>query len=177
MIRTLLRPQGCDEPCEVRLEQGADRRSGAYLLHVGDQSHEIEVNETGAGSGFFRIRGHVHAFCMARRGDRVDVWLDGRIHSFELVDRSAQRSGAASAQGNLAGDTVIAPMPGTILKIHVAAGDDISTHAPLIVMESMKMEMTLAAPRDGRVRAVSCEAGQLVEMGKLLLTLEPREHA
>ncbi|HWL92986.1 MAG TPA: acetyl-CoA carboxylase biotin carboxyl carrier protein subunit [Phycisphaerae bacterium] len=103
--------------------------------------------------------------------------MDGRIHSFELVDRSAQRSGAASAQGNLAGDTVIAPMPGTILKIHVAAGDDISTHAPLIVMESMKMEMTLAAPRDGRVRAVSCEAGQLVEMGKLLLTLEPREHA
>jgi 3-methylcrotonyl-CoA carboxylase alpha subunit len=62
-----------------------------------------------------------------------------------------------------------APMPGTVLKVLVAPGQRFEAHAPLVVMESMKMEMTLSAPHAGRVGMIECRPGQLVAMGAVLM--------
>ena len=66
-------------------------------------------------------------------------------------------------------------MPGTVLKVCVQAGDRVEPQAPLVVVESMKMEMTLAAPAAARVREVVCAVGQMVEPGTVLVRLEPLE--
>jgi acetyl/propionyl-CoA carboxylase alpha subunit len=70
------------------------------------------------------------------------------------------------------GDNIAAPMPGKIIATNVKAGDPVSAGDPLIVMEAMKMEMTLEAPRDGIVASVTVKANDLVNDGDVLLDLE-----
>jgi biotin carboxyl carrier protein len=81
--------------------------------------------------------------------------------------RSRKRA-SASESGAL---SITAPMPGLIVKLLVAMGDVVKTEQPLIVMEAMKMQNELRAPRAGRVTRVVVEAGTIVQAGKLLLVI------
>ena len=62
-------------------------------------------------------------------------------------------------------------MPGKIIAVNAKAGDTVKAGEPLIVMEAMKMEMSLEAPRDGVVAQVSAAKDTLVADGDILLTL------
>jgi len=64
-----------------------------------------------------------------------------------------------------------APMPGRVVQLLVAAGERVRQGQPLIVVEAMKMEHTIAAPRDGSVAAVHYALGDLVEEGAELIAL------
>jgi acetyl/propionyl-CoA carboxylase alpha subunit len=104
------------------------------------------------------------------KGDGVDVWLRGRVYHFK---RDNPRRGSHEETGFLPPSGEIrAPMPGTILKHLVKPGQQVEAQAALLVMESMKMEITIPAPVAGHVTRVACQPGQLVEMNALLLTLE-----
>ena len=61
-----------------------------------------------------------------------------------------------------AGQTLVAPMPATVLKIHVEAGDTVNKGDTVLVLEAMKMELPLRAPADGTIGAVCCREGDLV---------------
>jgi biotin carboxyl carrier protein len=63
-------------------------------------------------------------------------------------------------------------MPGTVLKVGVAAGDRVEARDPLLVLEAMKMETPLHAPFDATVRSVHVEEGDRVAGGALLVELE-----
>ena len=69
-------------------------------------------------------------------------------------------------------NALTAPMPGKIIAVKAKAGDSVKAGDPLIIMEAMKMEMTLEAPRDGVVAEVSAEVDALVADGEMLLKLE-----
>jgi acetyl-CoA/propionyl-CoA carboxylase biotin carboxyl carrier protein len=64
-------------------------------------------------------------------------------------------------------------MPGTILTVHVAAGDTVSAGQPVLVVEAMKMEHTVTAPVDGVVSELTAKAGQQVRMDETLMVIEP----
>jgi biotin carboxyl carrier protein len=68
--------------------------------------------------------------------------------------------------------TVLAPMPGTVLKVLVAAGDRVTARQPLVVLEAMKMETPLVSPYDAAVRAVHVAEGDRVAGGTVLVELE-----
>jgi 3-methylcrotonyl-CoA carboxylase alpha subunit len=70
---------------------------------------------------------------------------------------------------------VVAPMPGRVVKLLVGAGDKVKRGAPLILLEAMKMEHTLAAPSDGTVKDVFYAVGDLVEDGAELFDFEAKE--
>ena len=72
-------------------------------------------------------------------------------------------------------NALTAPMPGKIIAVKAKAGDSVKAGDPLIIMEAMKMEMTLEAPRDGVVAEVSTEVEALVADGEMLLALEEIE--
>ena len=72
-------------------------------------------------------------------------------------------------------NALTAPMPGKIIAVNAKAGDTVSAGDPLIIMEAMKMEMTLEAPRDGVVAEVSAAVDALVSDGEMLLALEEIE--
>ena len=60
------------------------------------------------------------------------------------------------------------PMHGTILQVEVKPGDRVERGEQVAVLEAMKMETRVAAPRDGEVTAVHVEAGQVVESGQVI---------
>jgi acetyl/propionyl-CoA carboxylase alpha subunit len=67
---------------------------------------------------------------------------------------------------------LLAPMPGTVLRVLVATGDEVAARQPLVVLEAMKMETPVSAPFAGRVTAVHAEEGASVAAGTLLVELE-----
>ncbi|WP_439519599.1 biotin carboxylase N-terminal domain-containing protein [Hydrogenophaga sp.] len=89
-------------------------------------------------------------------------------HTLELTDLSLaprERAGGASAARELR-----APFNGKLIAVHAQAGSALAKGAPLLVIESMKLEHTLAAPRDLTVEGVSVHIGQQVAPGQLLVT-------
>jgi 3-methylcrotonyl-CoA carboxylase alpha subunit len=88
-----------------------------------------------------------------------EVWfaIDGEIWTVDVTDKRAkarQRDHSLSA-----------PMPGIVLKILVAVGQQVAKGAPLVILEAMKMEHQVVAPRDGTVAAIHCTEGELVQPG------------
>jgi 3-methylcrotonyl-CoA carboxylase alpha subunit len=72
-----------------------------------------------------------------------------------------------------AADRIVAPMPGTVTRILAEPGTYVARGAPLIVMEAMKMEHTLRAPADGRLKALKCAVGDFVQEGMELADFQP----
>ncbi|MCM1148906.1 MAG: biotin/lipoyl-binding protein, partial [Butyricicoccus sp.] len=70
-----------------------------------------------------------------------------------------------------AGETVAAPMPGTILRVNVNAGDAVKAGDVLMILEAMKMENEIPAPRDGTVAQIVAQKGTSVDTGAPLLIL------
>jgi acetyl-CoA/propionyl-CoA carboxylase biotin carboxyl carrier protein len=83
------------------------------------------------------------------------------------TDAAARASGAA-----IESSALTAPMPGTVIRVHVAAGDRVEPRQPLLVLEAMKMETPLVSPYAAVVRAVHVAEGDRVAGGTLLVELE-----
>lgn len=86
---------------------------------------------------------------------------------------NGRRSAHAEAGGHGHGQvSIAAPMPGRVVRVLVAAGDEVSARQGVVVVEAMKMENELRAPRAGRVKEVSVTAGTSVEAGRILAVIE-----
>jgi len=87
--------------------------------------------------------------------------------------RAPQAAPAPSPQPQAVpgGEDIKAPMPGTILSLGVKQGDQVKKGQVLLILEAMKMENEILAPRDGKVAALAVQAGQTGETGALLCTL------
>lgn len=94
------------------------------------------------------------------------VGIDGDTVLVDIPDYEAEAEAIAG------GDKVSAPMPGKVIDLRVQPGDEVSRDQTLAVMEAMKMEHSLKAPRDGVVKAVGAEVGEQVAEGVMLVELE-----
>jgi len=100
----------------------------------------------------------------------VTVFLGGRGFTFDLPNALA-----GTETDDTAGDALIAPMPGLVRMVSVAAGATVGRGDALVVLEAMKMEHTLRAPRDGVVGEILVAEGEQVSDGALLLSLEAED--
>lgn len=89
------------------------------------------------------------------------------------VNRPQKRQRGNQAAGGGSGNTVVATMPGNVLQVLVNPGDPVTAGQTVVIMESMKMELSLAAPCDGTVTAVNTAEGDKVDQGAVLVTLAP----
>ena len=83
--------------------------------------------------------------------------------------RSAHALGARHGDGHV---TIVAPMPGRVVRVLAAVGDEVEARQPVIVVEAMKMENELRAPRAGRIREIVVAPGTSVEAGRILAVIE-----
>jgi biotin carboxyl carrier protein len=101
-------------------------------------------------------------------GWRFELVVEDAAHA-ELRERAA-RAGAGPAGGGPY--EVTATIPGRVVSIAVAPGDAVEGGQPLLVIEAMKMQNEVRAPRAGTVGRVAAAEGRPVELGDLLLVLE-----
>jgi 3-methylcrotonyl-CoA carboxylase alpha subunit len=94
------------------------------------------------------------------------VFYGGESWRLEILDPLAPPAGADITAGRLT-----APMPGRVVRLFVQPGDTVRQGQAMLVVEAMKMEHTIAAPRDGTVAAVHYTSGDLVEEGVELIAL------
>ena len=105
-------------------------------------------------------------FDVARYG--ADVFVDGPLGPVRLVAQTRfPDPDAAVAQGSL-----LAPMPGSVVRIGAAVGDQVTAGQPLIWLEAMKMEHTITAPSGGVLAELNVAAGQQVDVGAVLARVE-----
>jgi len=145
------------------------------LGHLSLQSSPAAPVEPPVGSGEKSVR-------------EVDAEVDGRLFKVRLYARNPEGFAAApeagsappkrrggARSGGSASTTegaVVAPMQGTILRVLVEEGQEVSADAPVCVLEAMKMESEVRATRDGTVSSVKVAAGQTVGTGEPLVVLE-----
>lgn len=103
--------------------------------------------------------------------DELLVTLGGRLAVVLVNGRRAHRAadGAARAHGEIA---IVAPMPGRVVRLLVAPGDEVTVRQGIVVVEAMKMENELRAPRAGRVKDITVVPGTSVEAGRVLAVIE-----
>ena len=120
------------------------------------------------GNGRYQVtRGTKRTIAFAVAGRETWVFLDGRTYIVSDTPDGSPRRSRVDEQGALT-----APMPATVLKINATTGQQVKRNDVVIVLEAMKMELPIRSPRDGVVKAIRCEAGELVQPGTTLLELE-----
>jgi acetyl/propionyl-CoA carboxylase alpha subunit len=133
------------------------RSAGGYRLHLDD-------------GRVITFTPHELPLFVATRGDDVFIHHEGEAYQLSYEHLLARL--AHQAQG-AAEDGIRAPMPGSLVSVAAKPGQTVNKGQALLVMESMKMETTLTAARDGVVAQVHYEPGQTFDRDALLLSLEP----
>jgi len=130
-------------------------RSGPTVYSVIEDGQQFEamVDEKGA-----------HGF---------DVLVAGRIFHLESFDERTKLLAQSAAPLATGPQTVMAEMPGKVVKVAVPVGESVREGQGVVVVEAMKMENEIPAPIAGRVREISVSEGQTVEAGTLLFTIDP----
>ena len=113
------------------------------------------------------VDGRPRRVAIVRSGGGAWVSLDGVVRKIE------PESAATSVAPAAAERDVRAPMTGRVVKVATTVGAAVKAREPLVVLEAMKMEYRLSAPRDGVVESVSCAEGERVDLGRVLVTLKP----
>jgi acetyl/propionyl-CoA carboxylase alpha subunit len=161
------RPQRLDlraggREVRVEYESVADRR---YRARVGDGEWLPAAIRRDGGILALELDGVRRTFRVRVDGDRRHVRHGEHAQSFEVVPRFPEHAGVIPGGGCLA------PMPGKVVKLLVSEGQPVDAGAPLIIVEAMKMELTLTAPAAGVVVATKYRAGDLFQAGVALVEL------
>ena len=130
-----------------------DRATGIARLSNGTTSLAVVVE--GSGSDWFvTLRGRRIALTVRTRRERL-------LAEAEVASRSA------------GGPTEVkATLPGLVVAIEVEEGSEVDQDQPLLILEAMKMQNEVRAPRAGRIAAIAVSAGQAVATGQLLIRIE-----
>ena len=145
-----------------RQVQSAVEREG-QTFRIGDRV--IELLSLRAGEAELRIEGRNYTVPFVIQGSQVSFSFGGELYSAEVTDKGAR------AKAKHRDHSMSAPMPGVVLKLLVAVGASVTKGMPLVILEAMKMEHQIVAPRDGVVSAIHCNEGEMVQPGKDLVEL------
>jgi acetyl/propionyl-CoA carboxylase alpha subunit len=153
--------------------------------------HRVIVEVSGDGY-LARTAGQEHALRVVARGtDSLDVEIAGQIQHVRIIEidqdlhlfhggrqavlRPARTEDSLQVSAGAEEGSLLTPLPGTVVAVHVAIGQGVDRGAPLVTVEAMKMEHTLTAPYAGTVTRVAFGVGERVAAGAVLAELSPTE--
>jgi 3-methylcrotonyl-CoA carboxylase alpha subunit len=126
---------------------------------------KVELIATRDNIAEMRIDGRTVFVPYIVQGAQVSFKYEGETYSVDAAEKTSR------ARRRHRDQTTSAPMPGVILKVLVSKGEQVTKGAPLVILEAMKMEHVISAPRDGTVNAINCREGELVQPGFDLIGL------
>ena len=163
-MKFVARRAGADVEVEVT------REGTGYRVRLGDRSMHADLVSAGGVRSLLLEDGTQIALIHHREDNVHEISVAGARVEVEVVDPlSLKRKRREDEMGG--GGTIKALMPGRVVRVLVAKGDQVSKGAGLIILEAMKMENEIQAPADGTVDDIFVEPGQTVEAGADLLHL------
>ncbi|HEV3055882.1 MAG TPA: biotin carboxylase N-terminal domain-containing protein [Solirubrobacteraceae bacterium] len=155
---------GGEQPLEIgyRLDRGV-----LGSLSVDGIALPEVVAHAVAGDGVdLSIGGVRRHFRVRQEGGRVEVNIPAGQCSLRELDRFPDAAGAAAA------GSLLAPMPGKVIRVDASPGDEVAAGQPLLVLEAMKMEHEIVAPAAGVLTSLPVSVGDQVDAGTLLAAIE-----
>lgn len=164
----------------------------SYRLIVGGVPHDVEVYDDAAGLSVLidgvrlqadlrQIEGPLLTLLLSGQSfevvaveqpDGYEVLIDNQVIEVEIERPERRRGGVEQVAAGGGSMPLKAPMTGMVVDVAVAVGDAITAGQVLVVVESMKMNNELRAPRDGAVQAVHIQRGQRIERNAVLVTIQ-----
>jgi 3-methylcrotonyl-CoA carboxylase alpha subunit len=142
-------------------------QAGSYHLSFAGRTWSVSGEVGPAGTARIRVDDRLMRVGWVLVDDTLTLFADGSSHVFLLRHPRRPSGTQTSAAGR-----IVSPMPGLVLSVTAAAGAPVEKGQPLVVIEAMKMEHTVAAPRAGRVQSVDVGVGDQVAAGAELVVLE-----
>ena len=130
------------------------------------EAASLDVRQLGPGTFVLRRGDAFETFYCVRDGDRVHLFWRGTAYRLEELGE-----GRRAVHRHTAG-ALEAPMPGKVIAIRKGAGDFVAKGEEILIVEAMKMENAIRAPRDARVRQIAAKLGDMVAPGAVLVELE-----
>ena len=151
------------------------RQEDGVIARVADREYELKAHSTSAGMTLITSDGSVFECRLDARpmaGQAVDVSVGTDHYAVTLIDPKRLR-GAAGLSAHADGAArILAPMPGKVVRILVEPGASVEPGAGIIVVEAMKMQNEMKAPKAGTVTALNVEVGATVNGGDVLALIE-----
>lgn len=153
---------------DQRWDALAHGHGGRYSVDVQGATYPVDGARLTAGLLELRIHDQARRLRIHRHGNRLTLHDGERRAMLETLPAYQRTAG-----GDRGGDgRIIAPMPGRVVVVKARVGDSVDAGQELLVMEAMKMELAVKAPRAGVVADVRAAAGDFVEADTVLVTLE-----
>ena len=151
----------------VELEHG----DGRVQARIG--SHEYELEVVSPEFGVFSLISDYRIFecnVWERESNSFRVLIGGRTFDSTIIDRKHRR---AAIEHNIEGrQNLVAPMPGKVVRVMLAAGDEVESGEAVLVVEAMKMQNEIKSPKAGKVIEIRVVEGATVTAHQILAVVE-----
>jgi len=139
------------------------------ILINDDREYNISDVEVESNLISFKNKGKIYHIFYSSEKDQTFLSINGENYTLELEKDFSTKSKSGKQQK---GDSVASPMPGLLLKIPFAVGDKVKSGETLAIVEAMKMQNELPAPRDGIVKKINGKEGEQVDALQVIVELE-----
>lgn len=166
---------------EVSERKGTPVRVG--LREIGEGRYEVQiegrtvqVDAVRSGPTIYSVieDGRQFEAMVDEQGDRrFDVLVAGRLFHLDAVDERTRLLASSAKVVATGPQSVAAEMPGKVVQVQAAPGDEVSEGQGIVIVEAMKMENEIFSPIDGVVSEIAVREGDTVEAGALLFVVEP----
>jgi biotin carboxyl carrier protein len=172
-----LRAQLSDTDHEVSLKLA----DGRAVVEVDGRHYDIEVRELQRGEYLLINGSSVYRCRVESKRDRGSqgqssesfaAVLRGRSYDISVIDPKRLRSGQSSGAHHTGAAEIVSPMPGKIVRVLIEVGARVEADAGVIVVEAMKMQNEMKAPKAGVVVSINVKEGATVSAGDVLAVIE-----
>ncbi len=156
-------------------EISLDLVNGGTMAEVDGRHHELEVRDSDNGNYLIIEGPNVYKCRVEARHEAKDsfaVVLRGQSFDITLIDPKRLRSAQTSGAHDQGAAQITSPMPGKIVRVLVETGTHVEAGTGIVVVEAMKMQNEMKAPKAGMVVSINAEAGATVNAGDVLAVIE-----
>jgi len=147
-------------------------------VDVDGRRYDLELRERAPGEYVLLNGVKVHKCRVQRRrdsqltDDSFEVVMGGKSYEVLIVDPKRLRSGQSSAAHHAGAAEIVSPMPGKIVRVLAEVGANVDAGAGVIVVEAMKMQNEMKAPKAGVIVSINAKEGETVNAGDVLAVIE-----
>jgi biotin carboxyl carrier protein len=155
---------------EIELEELA---AGSFAIRFGEHRFEADLRKVGPVSFSVLLGNRSYDFDVVRDGDETVVASRAGSTRLTVIDAARRTARTSGKRREVSGRVEVkSAMPGRVVDVLVAAGDEVKANQGIVIVEAMKMENEVRSPKAGKVLEVKVVAGQTVEKGELMIVIE-----